>query len=172
MPGVPAEITIREARVAVAGRLAALYCESAAYYAALDPDLYAVPEPSAMEPVLREQISAARPSILFAECEDDIAGFVSIEISTPSGRPSMMRPRVAAWPGIAVGAENRGRGVGTHLMAAAETLAAERGAEEVVLDCHANNTAAVGFYERLGYRVRGLILSKPGVDGGGRDASG
>ncbi len=73
----------------------------------------------------------------------------------------MIRPRVVADVGIAVTADHRRRGIGTRLMEAAETWARSQGAETMILNCHAANTTAVCFYEKLGYRIRGLFMDKP-----------
>jgi Acetyltransferase (GNAT) family len=46
-------------------------------------------------------------------------------------------------------------------MQAAEDRARERGAERMMLDTSAANVDALRFYARLGYRRRGLLLTKP-----------
>jgi predicted GNAT family N-acyltransferase len=51
---------------------------------------------------------------------------------------------------VAVNPAQRGRGVGSALMAAIEWRAAQEGAEEIVL--HARDSA-IDFYERLGYEA-------------------
>ncbi|HEY4299334.1 MAG TPA: GNAT family N-acetyltransferase [Candidatus Didemnitutus sp.] len=45
----------------------------------------------------------------------------------------------------------QGEGVGARLMREAEALARERGCTRLLLGVYAQNAAAIGFYERLGY---------------------
>jgi ribosomal protein S18 acetylase RimI-like enzyme len=52
---------------------------------------------------------------------------------------------------LAVDESRRGAGLGAQLMAAAETWLREQGAVKVQLMVRAENDAAVGFYDRLGY---------------------
>jgi GNAT superfamily N-acetyltransferase len=73
----------------------------------------------------------------------------------------MVRPRVGADVGIAIREGWRGGGIGRRLMAAAEAWARERGAEQMTLDCHAANDAAIAFYDALGYRTVGHFMAKP-----------
>jgi ribosomal protein S18 acetylase RimI-like enzyme len=54
----------------------------------------------------------------------------------------------------------RHRGLGTRLLAAAESEAARRGCREVHLDSHSYQ--APGFYRRLGYEVIGELPGWPG----------
>ena len=55
--------------------------------------------------------------------------------------------------GICVGSEQRGKGIGTALLAAAEAHAATRGDREVQLSVVDTNPRAEVLYRRLGYRV-------------------
>jgi len=75
----------------------------------------------------------------------------------------MLRPRTTAWFAIAVSPEYRGRGIGRRLMRAAERWEKSQSAVDLLLDCHAANPWAIRFYEKLGYRVRGLLLAKSGA---------
>jgi ribosomal protein S18 acetylase RimI-like enzyme len=56
---------------------------------------------------------------------------------------------------IAVAAEEAGRGVGSSLLAAAEEAARRKGVEGVHLEVRADNSSAITFYERSGYRPTG-----------------
>jgi len=55
--------------------------------------------------------------------------------------------------GVALYPEFRGRGIGSHLMALAETQARERGFDRVSLVAFEENAGSVRLYERLGYAV-------------------
>ena len=56
---------------------------------------------------------------------------------------------------IAVAAEEAGHGIGSLLLAAAEDAARLRHAERMHLEVRADNSTAVAFYERSGYRPIG-----------------
>ena len=56
---------------------------------------------------------------------------------------------------IAVARDEAGRGVGSRLLAAAEEAAIERGVRRLHLEVRADNSTAVSFYERLGYKPAG-----------------
>ena len=72
----------------------------------------------------------------------------------------MIRPRIVADVGLAVRAGYRRQGVGRLLMVAAEEWAVRHQAEQMTLDCHAANEAAIGLYRRLGYETTGLFMTK------------
>lgn len=63
------------------------------------------------------------------------------------------RSGILVLDGICVDAEQRGRGIGTALLAAAEAHAAARGDREVQLSVVDTNPRAEALYRRLGYRV-------------------
>ncbi len=54
--------------------------------------------------------------------------------------------------------EHQGKGAGTLLLATMERHIAEAGFTESVLETHAKNEPAIGFYERYGYRVVSLAV--------------
>jgi predicted GNAT family N-acyltransferase len=61
---------------------------------------------------------------------------------------------------VAVESSRRGEGIGRELMAHAEAYAADEGYERVRLDAQ---VPVVGFYERLGYEVRGEEFEDAGI---------
>ncbi|MDQ3780655.1 MAG: GNAT family N-acetyltransferase [Chloroflexota bacterium] len=61
---------------------------------------------------------------------------------------------------LVVAAEAEGRGAGRTLMDHADRWARERGMIEVSLDVFAENTRACDFYERHGYRVDHMRMTK------------
>lgn len=64
-------------------------------------------------------------------------------------RRGMPRARLYS---LATAAAARGRGIGAALLAAAETLARERGLQTLSLEVRRDNAAAVRLYESRGYR--------------------
>ncbi len=63
--------------------------------------------------------------------------------------------------GIAVAPEARGLGIGSRLMAEAETIAGELELAELKLEVVVENRAALRLYERLGYRVTTTTKAGP-----------
>ncbi len=149
------------ARPGDARQLATLYRDSARYHTGIDPALYVVPDADALAAAYADTLTSTDVGVFVAEVGERPVGCVEVQILRPSGSPTMIRPRVVADVGIAVVADHRRSGIGTRLMEAAETWARSKGAQMMILNCHAANTAAVRFYEKLGYRIRGLFMDKP-----------
>ena len=59
---------------------------------------------------------------------------------------------------IAVSSKATGQGVGSHLLSAAEDAAHRRGASRLHLEVRADNSKAIAFYHRAGYRPVGQRL--------------
>lgn len=162
------EIVVRAATAADVDALAAVYLSSARHHAALDPGFYSIPDRAAVVARFVEQLRADEADAveLVAELSGVIVGSASIELRSPSAA-SMLRLQRAASVGVAVLDNRRGRGIGSRLMEAAEDWAHERGAALAVLDASAANVEALRFYERLGYRRRGMLMTKAiGTDAG------
>lgn len=154
---------IRPASVEDVEALADVYLSSARHHAVLDLEFYAVPDRAAVVRHLQEALSAAdgaRAARLVAELDGDVVGSAEVELRSPRAA-SMLRNRVAASVGLAVLEERRGSGIGSRLMAAAEEWARQRGATLMMLDASAANVEARRFYERHGYRLRGVLMTKP-----------
>jgi ribosomal protein S18 acetylase RimI-like enzyme len=66
---------------------------------------------------------------------------------------------------LAVRADARRQGYGRALVRAAEDWVAARGIPKVQLMVRTGNTAAAGFYERLGYTDAGCIVLARRLDG-------
>ena len=60
---------------------------------------------------------------------------------------------------VAVDPGHRRQGIGSQLMAAAESLSRERGAGTVTLEVGVSNLGAVAFYRGLGYRVGARLFA-------------
>lgn len=68
---------------------------------------------------------------------------------------------------IAVAPDERGRGIALMLMNRGISIAREKGAEVLLLEVRASNTAAITLYEKLGFVRTGV---RPGYYGEGEDA--
>lgn len=158
-----AGIQIRPATIGDCGALAEVYLSSARHHTGLDPGYYHVPDREALVSHLREVLSADSPERrvrLVAEVEGVVLGSAEVTLKSPNPA-SMIRPTVAASVGVAVLDDQRGGGIGSRLMEAAEDWARERGATLMLLDASAANRDALRFYEqRHGYRLRGVLMTK------------
>jgi len=140
-----------------------IYVSSARHHVALDPDPYVVPEPEAVAKHLRETLDLDQEESvrLVADVGGRVVGSARIELRHPSPA-SMLRPVLAAWVDVAVLEGQRGNGIGSRLMQAAEQWAREHGAGLMMLDASVANLDALRFYEqRHGYRRSGVLMRKP-----------
>jgi ribosomal protein S18 acetylase RimI-like enzyme len=99
-----------------------------------------------------------RRVVLVAERDGAVIGMVTAQliISTAEGAPS------ALLEDLVVDAADRGRGVGRELVAAIEGWARARGATRLQLLADRDNSAALRFYERLGWRATQLVCLRRG----------
>ncbi|RUZ54836.1 GNAT family N-acetyltransferase, partial [Mesorhizobium sp. M7A.F.Ca.US.003.02.2.1] len=81
----------------------------------------------------------------------NLVGTVTLLLDCPPNQPH--RAEIAK---LMTRTDYRGRGVGTRLMRAAESLAVEKGRTLLVLDT-ATEEGASGLYERLGFTLAGEI---------------
>ena len=163
MSASPEAIQIRPATINDSEALAEVYLSSARHHASLDPEYYHVPDPEAVIRHVRKTLAADSPertARLVAEAEGVILGSAEVTLQSPNPA-SMIRPTVAASIGLAVLEDQRGGGIGSRLMEAAEDWARKRGATLMLLDASAANVEARRFYERHGYRLRGVLMTKP-----------
>ena len=70
---------------------------------------------------------------------------------------------------LAVASQYRRRGFGRVLMSEAESRLRRLGCPKVNLQVRAGNTAAIGFYERLGYEVEDRVSFGKRLDDGARE---
>ena len=158
----PGTIAIRSARPDDAEALAEIYSASAEHHLRLDPSLYTRPARDALVERYRSRLPGTEDAeILVAEVDDEVVGSLDIRLQKPSGEPRMLRDLASAEIDIAVLPELRSSGIGTRLMEAAETWAADHGAEIMTLQVHVANLDAIRFYQdRHGWRTSGLFLMK------------
>ena len=103
-----------------------------------------------------EAISQARQSILVAELSGAVVGCLSTSTMTvlhrpaPVGRISMM----------VIDQTLRGRGIGPHIVEAAERLLADKGCQLVEITSNLRRVDAHRFWERLGYERTSARFAK------------
>jgi ribosomal protein S18 acetylase RimI-like enzyme len=138
--------TIRGARNEDLDSLVDLYLELKEHHARLAPrnPRYRV-ERSGWERVVRRALDDPGMTILVAEAEGRVVGFVKLSIVIkPWGLAGEIDTMVVA-------EAHRGRGWGARLLAAAEEHAVNAGARGLRLDVLAGNEAGRRFYERAGF---------------------
>lgn len=99
---------------------------------------------------------------------DGLVGFVTFELERGQYEQDRTRGLVHdlyVVPGV------RDEGVGSRLLAAAETALADRGAEMVAVQALAPNAAARRLYERHGYAVHRVEMERALADGNDTDTS-
>lgn len=130
-------------------------------HAGLDPSGYRFPAAAAVQRHFEERLNgSAEPAILVAEVSGTVAGMTEVVVMPAPPGHQILIPRRRAEVHTVVLERYRGRGIGKALVAAAERLAAERGASHLLAPILAANTEAIGFYSRAGFGQHGIILSK------------
>lgn len=97
-------------------------------------------------------------TILIAETNNEIAGFVTLQVHQVKQTSRMRERRFALIENMAVDPLRRRRGIGRALLRAAEDWAAQRGIAELRLFVWEFNGAAARFYESEGFvtELRGM----------------
>jgi ribosomal protein S18 acetylase RimI-like enzyme len=161
----PIAITIRPAIPEDADGISAIFLESAAHHARLDPDRYTVPAVetiSARYREARQHPPEAREKCitLVAEVSGDILAFIDARLE-PSLDPMHREMTYCHVAEIAVSSRYQNQGIGSRLLQAAEDWGRRQGAEFAALEFHASNTRASGFYQhRMGYCVASMTAIK------------
>lgn len=92
---------------------------------------------------------------LEVKCFKQVTGEEVPVIKYDGGRTMVLRPVVA---GLAVEPQSRGRGIARKLLNKVDELVLSWGYQEVILLVEVTNFQARGLYERLGWRLNGLVL--------------
>jgi len=140
--------------------IAQTYVDSARCHRDLDPELYQVPTIEDVTRDLAQNWDDLDQAAFVALVEGTVVGSVDVRLVRPRTEAGMVKPRVVADVGIAILSPYRRQGIGCRLMEAAEGWARSQGAETMTLDCHSANTAAISFYQSLGYHTTGLLMRK------------
>ena len=125
----------------------------------LDPSIFRVPSADAVRQHFEEVIGSAL--ITVAEVEGEVVGMAEVVLLPPPPAHQILVPRCGADVHTVVLDGYRGRGIGAALVAAAQEVAAARGAWVLFAGIFATNDEAVAFYEASGFGPRGILLSKP-----------
>lgn len=156
-------LTIRPAILAEYESLSALWKGvDDLHYQAL-PQIFRDPDewPSARS-LLASLIAGPDSTILIAEADNAIAGFVALKVySINLEQASRMRARrFVIVENMAVDPVRRRRGIGSALLRAAEEWAARRGIADLQLFVWEFNDAAARFYQSEGYATVHRMMSR------------
>jgi ribosomal protein S18 acetylase RimI-like enzyme len=110
---------------------------------------------TARDAVLRHSVA---DELLVAVDEGAVLGFVMFTVESGEYQQDRTRGLIR---NIYVRPEDRGQGIGTALLEAAESHLADRDADTVGLEVMADNEAARRFYRRHGYEPHRVSLEKP-----------
>lgn len=155
LDALPADVTIEAATTDDADAAIDLWVDLAADQRQYGSQLL----PAANRESMRETIlqHAVTATAVVARRGDDVVGFVTFQPEPETLAQDVPRGVVT---NLYVRDADRGEGVGSALLAVAETTLVERGAERIALEVLATNEAARTFYRRRGYDPHRIELEK------------
>jgi ribosomal protein S18 acetylase RimI-like enzyme len=149
------DVHTESATLADLDRLVELWVELASDQHAYDSHLAAEPNRTPAREALASRVVTGGVRVVR---DGDIVGFVMFGLEHGSYEQTVTRGVVH---NLFVVPGARGRGIGSALLATAESALADEGADVVALEAMAENEDARRFYERNGYRPHRVELEKP-----------
>lgn len=149
---------IRPATPADVPALLSLLAHLDAYHRAARPDLFAPAKRTEVD--LAALLGDARATILVADRDDVLLGFVAVGLRDVPASPIRAGHRLAEIDNIVVVPEARRQGIGRALIAAASDWARDRAVDRLVLSVWAFNDEAIRFYTAAGFETLTLRLSR------------
>jgi GNAT superfamily N-acetyltransferase len=155
MMGAVGDFIIRAADVRDAVSLAHAWKEFGRYYVEIDAAELRVPDDEGLLEWFESRLRTDEgedASWLVADHDGEIIGFIQADIWRPAEDADRQLMREVAEPILKVNSlmvleDERGAGVGTALMNAAEAWGKERGATRAIVIASLSSPAVVGFYE-------------------------
>ena len=131
-----------------------IYLDTARHHAAIDPEVFHVPDRADVAVRLRRRIDGRGETgeYVAAIVDGEMAGSASVDLADPPTAGNMARAVPTAEFGVSVVAGFRGRGIGRALIEHLERWAAARGVERMILNVSEANEGAIRLYHDLGYR--------------------
>lgn len=144
---------VRRAAPADFKSLNGIAAEGDAFHARSVPQVFQKPSrPDRPRSFWSRMLVGRNSTILVAEHEGRILGFLLVEVKTSLRLPILRRRRFGYVSHVGVIRGWRRRGVGRLLMAAAHRWLLRRRITQIELNVWSFNRGAVEFYKRLGYR--------------------
>jgi GNAT superfamily N-acetyltransferase len=163
-------VVIRAPRPGDGEGMARVWLSDGAYYAELDPAHFQLPSTEGLVESFESGIAAGSTSTdslqLVAERDGQVAGWLRAHVEQPSASAAHQTIRELGWVRLMVDAVMVDQpmwrqGIGTALLAAAESWGRDRGAKVVRLSTYPGSTVSVPFYERhMGYERRSILFQK------------
>jgi diamine N-acetyltransferase len=150
-------LTVRPAVVAEYERLSMLWKDVEYLHHRAFPHIFREPD-DASRSAVESLIVGPDSTILIAETNNEIAGFVTLQVHQVQQTPRMRKRRFVMIENMAVDPLLRRHGIGRALLRAAEDWAAQRGIAVLQLFVWEFNDAAMRFYESKGFvtELRGM----------------
>lgn len=131
-------------------------------HVALEPSLLQpFSEPPRPSDWLLTRFADPQEACFVAEVSGRVVGFVWSKAQSPPAIPAFIQKPLQIVGDVVVQASLRGRGIGRALVEHALDWGRARGLTQVQLTVFAQNSAARGFYEKLGFRPLSVVLLKP-----------
>ena len=146
-----------------------IYLDTARHHAAIDPEVFYVPEREDVTVRLRRRIDGRGETgeYIAAIVNGVMAGSASVDLADPPTPGNMSRAVPTAEFGVSVVAGFRGRGIGRALIEHLERWATARGVQRMILNVSEANEGAIRLYHSMGYREFDRLMLKrltPGDD--------
>jgi GNAT superfamily N-acetyltransferase len=166
--GDAVDAVIRRAHEADLDDMIALYEEFHAFHVHGVPDRLRLPERPG-DPELRAEVRELLLTLLrdpeaalfVAEVDGALIGLAEVYLRRDAPHPLTVSHTYGYLQSLVVTAEQRGRGLGTRLVVAAENWARGQGATQLRLETWEFPASPLPFYEALGYRTAKRALVKP-----------
>ena len=131
-----------------------IYLDTARHHAAIDPEVFHVPERDAIEVRLRRRIEGrgVTGEYVAAMIGEEMVGSGSVDIADQPSAGNMARAVPTAEFGVSVLEAWRGHGIGRALIEHLEAWAADHGIERMILNVSTANEGAIRLYHSMGYR--------------------
>jgi ribosomal protein S18 acetylase RimI-like enzyme len=155
-----AALAIRPAKEADSEKLQALFQENDRHFARLLPgDFRAVPVPRPRRAIL-DWIAERNGLLLVCDRGGEIVGCLRASLELPASARAAKPARTLKVHDLIVSRRMRNSGIGSALMAEAESWARRRRARRVQLEVLARNHEAVSFCDELGFETLSASLEK------------
>jgi GNAT superfamily N-acetyltransferase len=157
----PGAVEIRPVTLDDLEALIDIYLDTARHHAAIDPEVFDVPDRADVAVRLRRRIDGRGETgeYVAAVVDGVMAGSASVDLADPPTPGNMIRSVPTAEFGVSVVDGFRGRGIGRALIEHLERWASGRGVQRMILNVSEANEGAIRLYHELGYRDydRGML---------------
>jgi GNAT superfamily N-acetyltransferase len=131
-----------------------IYLDTARHHAAIDPEVFHVPDRDAITVRLRRRIDGRgiTGEYVAAMLDEVMVGSASVDLADQPSAGNMARAVPTAEFGVSVLEAWRGHGIGRALIEHCERWAADHGIERMILNVSEANDGAIRLYHSMGYR--------------------